>query len=129
MMGTSCLLLTAGFLVATALTRGKITAIVLLTLGFGVMDCMLPSAWSLCLDIGGRYAGAVSGAMNTAGSAGGFVCTLLFGYLVRSSGNYDIPLFLIAAMVAISAVIFSRIDPTRRINADEVLIAKEVACT
>ena len=31
------------------------------------MDCMLPVAWSVCLDIGRKYAGAVTGSMNMAG--------------------------------------------------------------
>lgn len=111
-MGSVCLLISAGFLVATAATTGKLTGVALLALGFGVMDCMLPSAWSLCLDIGGRYSGAVSGAMNTAGSAGGFVCTLLFGYLVNAFGDYNLPIFVIAAMVALAACLFWLIDPT-----------------
>ena len=66
------------------MTNGKASAIVLLSLGFGVMDCMLPSAWAICLDTGGACAGAVSGAMNMAGSAGGFVCTVaLHRYLFQ----------------------------------------------
>lgn len=128
-MGTTCLLLTAAFLLATAATTGKILGVVLLTLGFGVMDCMLPSAWSLCLDIGGRYAGAVSGAMNTAGSAGGFVCTLLFGYLVAHFGDYNLPIYLIAGMVVASALIFWRIDPTQRIEVESAPANLEVACS
>ncbi len=114
-MGTVCLLVSALFLVATASTTGKLTAVLLLALGFGVMDCMLPSAWSLCLDIGGPYSGAVSGAMNPAGSAGGVVCTVLFGYLVNAFGDYDMPIFIIATMVAIAAGLFWLIDPTKSV--------------
>jgi hypothetical protein len=40
--------------------------------------------------------------MNTAGQAGGFVCTVLFGYLVKAFGDYDVPIFVIAGMVMIS---------------------------
>lgn len=118
LMGTTCLLISAGFLVATAATTGKVSGVVLLALGFGIMDCMLPSAWSLCLDIGGRHAGAVSGAMNTAGSAGGFTCTWLFGLLVGAYGDYNMPMFLIAGMVAIAACLFWLIDPTQVIGED-----------
>jgi MFS transporter, ACS family, glucarate transporter len=127
LMGTTCLLLSAGFLVATASTTGKISGVVLLALGFGVMDCMLPSAWSLCLDIGGRYSGAVSGAMNTAGSAGGFACTWLFGYLVGAFGDYSIPMFIIAGMVSIAACLFWLVDPTRPIFDEEPTIINPVA--
>lgn len=123
LMGTTCLLVSAGFLVATASTTGKITGVVLLALGFGVMDCMLPSAWSLCLDIGGRYSGAVSGAMNTAGSAGGFACTWMFGYLVGAFGDYNVPMFIIAGMVSIAGCLFWLIDPTKPIFVEEAPVA------
>jgi ACS family glucarate transporter-like MFS transporter len=115
LMGTTCLLLSAALLAATALTTGKMTGVVLLALGFGVMDCMLPSAWSLCVDVGGRHSGAVSGAMNTAGSAGGFACTWLFGQLVGAVGDYSNPMFFIAGMVSFAACLFWLIDPTKPI--------------
>jgi predicted MFS family arabinose efflux permease len=109
-VGTLSLSLSALLLILTGLTPGKSAAIVFLSVGFGIMDCMLPVAWALCLDLGGIHAGAVAGAMNSAGQAGGFICTLLFGYLVKAYGNYDLPLFAIAGMVFVSAVLFWRID-------------------
>jgi MFS family permease len=112
-MGSVSLAATALLFLATALTTSKVSAIALLSLGFGVMDCMLPSAWAICLDVGGPYAGAVSGAMNMAGSAGGFVCAVSFGYLVHAFGHYNAPLFAIAAMVAVSAALFWQLDPTK----------------
>ena len=51
--------------------------------------------------------------MNTAGQAGGFLCTVLFGYIVHATGSYNMPLWFIAAMVLISAAIFSSIDCSR----------------
>jgi nitrate/nitrite transporter NarK len=118
LVGTVSLTISALFLVAVALTRGKMSGVVLLALGFGVMDCMLPAAWAICVDIGGRFSGAVTGAMNTAGQAGGFACTALFGYLVEKSGDYNEPIFVIAAMVLVSAFLFWKIDPTQRLVDD-----------
>jgi MFS family permease len=116
-VGKVCLFTAAMLLIATAATTSKVAAIVLLTAGFGVMDLMLPSAWAICLDIGRDYAGSVTGAMNSAGQFGGFLCTVLFGYIVDRYGNYNAPLFVIAAMLMISACLFSRIDPTRPLSA------------
>ena len=76
---------------------------------------MLPSAWAVCMDIGGGYAGAVTGFMNTAGQFGGFVCSVLYGYVVQATGSYNIPLAMVATMVLISAALFSRIDASRPI--------------
>jgi len=89
-----------------------------------LMDLMLPSAWAMCLSIGGRSSGAATGAMNTAGQAGGFLCTVLFGYIVNATGSYSLPVWLIAGMVLTSALLFSRIDCTRGLDTgSEVEIA------
>ena len=80
---------------------------------------MKPSAWALCIDLGKKYAGAVSGAMNTAGNLGGFVCATVFGYLVKATGNYNLPLFVIAGMLIISAVLFLFINPEKQILPEE----------
>jgi MFS family permease len=113
LVGSSSLAAGACLLVITALTEDRNVAVVLLTLGFGVMDLMLPSAWAICLDISGPHAGAVSGAMNTSGQFGGFLCTVLFGYMVREYDDYNLPLFVIAGMVALAAYLFTRIDASR----------------
>ncbi|MCI0626756.1 MAG: MFS transporter [Acidobacteria bacterium] len=130
LLGSVCLAVSGLLLLATALTTGKTSGVVLLALGFGVMDCMLPSAWAICLDVGQQYAGAVTGAMNTAGQAGGFVCSVLFGYLVKAYGSYHAPLFVISALVLPSAVLFSLIDPTKQlVRANEAPVAgAETAC-
>jgi MFS transporter, ACS family, glucarate transporter len=112
-VGSLSLGVAACLVAATALSTSKSSVVVLLTLGFGVMDLMLPSAWAICLDIGGRHAGAVTGAMNTAGQLGGFICTIVFGYIVGYFNDYNMPLFVIAFMLLFSAVMFSLIDPTR----------------
>lgn len=113
LVGCSSLAAGALILLATALTQNQLAATVLISLGLGVTDLMLPSAWAICLDIGGRHTGAVTGAMNTAGQLGGFLCTVLFGYIVALTGSYHLPLILISAMLAFSALLFSRIDPSR----------------
>lgn len=114
-IGSVCLAVSALFLYGTAATTGKFTGILFLGLGFGVMDAMLPSAWAICLDIGKKYAGAVTGAMNSAGQFGGFVCSVAFGYMVQSIGSYDAPIVVIATMVMASALLFWKIDPTRQL--------------
>jgi sugar phosphate permease len=50
---------------------------------------------------------------------GGFVCTLVFGYLVRSTGGYRAPLCVIAAMVMASAILFAFINPSRPVWKEE----------
>ena len=117
-LGSSCLLLSAACMVLAAFIPGKITVFVFLSLCFGIFDLMLPSAWALCIDLGKQFAGSVSGAMNTFGNLGGFCCSLMFGYLLSSTGNYNLPLYMIAIMLVLSAVLFAFIDPSKPIIKD-----------
>jgi MFS family permease len=128
-VGSASLAASAALILTTALIQTKLVALICLSLGLGVMDCMLPSAWALCLDLGKAHAGAVTGAMNSAGQFGGFVCSVLFGYLVQASGSYDAPLYVIAFMVLSSAALFTRLDPTRPlVPAPAVVTPREATC-
>jgi ACS family glucarate transporter-like MFS transporter len=112
LIGVTCLTISGLLLLAAAFTPGKVAVSALLILSFGVADGMLPCSWAICLDVGRRYSGAVSGAMNTAGQAAGYICTVLLGYLVTWFG-YDTPLLFLAPNLLVAAVLFALIDPTR----------------
>jgi ACS family glucarate transporter-like MFS transporter len=114
--GSVSLALSAVLLVAMTMTHNKMAIVILSSLGFGVADLMLPVAWAICLDIGRDYAGAVTGTMNTAGQLGGFVCSVLFGYIVQATGSYSVPVWLIAGLVMVAALLFTRIDPTKSLD-------------
>ena len=105
-----CLVVTSCLLLAMSLVRGHAAIVLLATLGFGVMDLMLPSAWAMCMSIGGEFGGTATGVMNTAGNLGGWVCTVVFGYAVAATGNYNLPLRGVAAMVVLAAGLFWRVD-------------------
>jgi hypothetical protein len=89
-MGVTCLLTASGFFFITGMTESKILTGVYLALGFCIMDMMLPGGWAVCLDVGHRNAGAISGTMNMAGNFGGILCSIMVGY-VASSFNYNMP--------------------------------------
>ena len=109
-----CLTVTSALLLGMSVVRGHAAIAVLATLGFGVMDLMLPSAWAMpSMSIGGHFGGTATGVMNTAGNLGGWFCTVFFGYVVKATGNYNLPLQAVAAMVLVAAVLFSRIDCTK----------------
>ena len=101
-------------LFGTAVVEDRLVAVALLTLGYFSMDCMLPVSWAVCVDVGRRHAGAVTGAMNTAGQFGSFLSSIAFGALVDAfGGRYDVPLVLFSAFLALSALLFLRIDASQ----------------
>jgi ACS family glucarate transporter-like MFS transporter len=106
-------------LLGATVTSNNWTAVGLLTIGLGAMDLMLPVAWSICVDAGGEHAGAISGAMNTAGQAGSLISSVAFGYWVEWYGSYDRALMPLAAMLIVSGCIFATIDPARKMIPDQ----------
>lgn len=110
------LFLSGCFMLACSQTPGKLPAIILLSLGYFSMDAMLPVAWAVCMDVGRKYGGAVSGSMNTAGQVGSFLSTTLFGYIVSwSGGSYNAPLVPFGLSLMISAYLFTRINPEEQL--------------
>jgi MFS family permease len=114
-MGCLGLLGEAVLLVSMTMTRDHTAVVVLSSAGFGVADLMLPTAWAVCLDIGGTRAGVVSAVMNTAGQLGGFVCSVLFGYMVEATHNYQQPVWIVSGCVLAAALLFTRIDATKKL--------------
>jgi MFS family permease len=114
-VGTTGLAVAGLMLLGTALTPNKLMAVAFLTLGYGAMDCMLPVSWAICLDVGRKYAGAVTGAMNMAGQIGSFLSSVAFGYLVEYLASYNKPLIPMAIMLFVSAAIYTRIDPREQL--------------
>lgn len=117
-IGATCLAISGLCLFGVYFTTAKLPAAVLIVLSFGIADGMLPCSWAICLDVGKRYSGAVSGAMNTAGQAAGYICTVLLGYLVTDYG-YNTPLLFLAPNLLIAAVLFAFINPNRPLLAEE----------
>lgn len=111
-----CLLAAATLFVVLGMVHGTVLVVATFTLCFGVMDLMLPAAWAMCLNLGGSCGGTATAVMNTAGNLGGLLCTVVFGYAIRATGNYNLPLFGIATVVLISAALFSRVDCTRGLH-------------
>jgi ACS family glucarate transporter-like MFS transporter len=112
-IGTTGLAGGAVLLFAAAITDHKIAAALFLALAYFSMDCFMPVAWASTIDLGRRSAGAVSGAMNMAGQLGSFLSNLAYGYLVSGfHGEYNRTLIPLAAMTAVAAVVFSRLDPS-----------------
>jgi MFS transporter, ACS family, glucarate transporter len=119
-IGITGLIAAAVFTVAAMLTQARIPALIFLALSYAGSDFMLPTAWAVCLDVGKKYAGAVTGTMNMAGQVGSFISSVLFGYLVEYSGSYDFPLIPMTAMLVISALLWLKIDPTQELIPEQM---------
>ena len=74
-------------------------------------DFVMPAAWAGCMDIGGRYAGTVSGAMNMFGSIAGALSPLVVGYLLSwTSQNWTLTFYVSAAIYSLGAICWLFLD-------------------
>jgi ACS family glucarate transporter-like MFS transporter len=73
-------------------------------------------AWAVCLEIGGRHAGVVSGAMNTFGNLGGALSPVVIGFGLERWGGWTASLASIAVCYVLAALCWLCIDPTRPIR-------------
>ncbi len=84
-------------------------------------DLTMPGSWASCMDIGGKYAGTVSGSMNMMGNFGGLVGPTVVGYLLSVTATTNaagtvvknwLPVFAIASAVYfLGALFWLFIDP------------------
>jgi MFS family permease len=81
-------------------------------------DFVMPNAWASCMDVGGRYAGTVAGAMNMLGGIAGASSTLVVGYILSwTSNNWTVTLYVSAAIYLVGAFCWFFIDPETRMEA------------
>jgi ACS family glucarate transporter-like MFS transporter len=78
-------------------------------------EITISPSWSFCIDLGGRNAGAVSGAMNTAGNFGSFVSANAFPWLQSAFGTAGPYFLLVCVMNVLSAAAWTRMtQPSER---------------
>jgi len=75
-------------------------------------DAMLGPAWASCADIGERYAGTLSGAMNMTGAFAGAAGMTLAGWWL-GTGQYYLLFTVFAGSYALAALCWFAVDVTR----------------
>ena len=107
-------------LTLTIFVAGKYYLLVLLGLGYcGITFAQAP-CWAVCMDVGVRFTGVVSGARNTASQLGATISSIVFGYMVRSTGSYNIALIPVVGMIAICGMFCLSIDATEQLFPESV---------
>jgi sugar phosphate permease len=81
LIGISGYLLAGLCVLAAGFTTTVWQAETLLCLGFLVNDLTVPIIWAVCSDVGGRFAGTLSGLMNMIGGIGAILSPLLLPYV------------------------------------------------
>ncbi len=80
-------------------------------------DLVMPPAWNTCMDVGGKFAGTLSGSMNMMGNFAGGVAPVVIGYVLKQTGNdFTITVYISATAYFIGALCWLGIDSTKALD-------------
>jgi MFS family permease len=89
------------FLIATTFATNAFLAVLTISMASFCNDLAMPPSWAATMDMGGKYAGTLSGAMNSWGNLGGALAPIVIGYvLVASNSNWNLTFYISAAVYA-----------------------------
>lgn len=98
--------------------QNRTATAVALALAYCCQAATASAAWSVCLDVGRRYAGVVTGFMNTIGNLGGALSPLVVGYAVKELGSWTLPFYAMAGVFGFGILMWLLVDPRRAIFAE-----------
>ena len=103
-------------IVAAALAQDPRTSAYCLAAAAGLAALGVAPGWSVCLAIGGRHAGVVSGAMNTFGNLGGVMSPIVVGWCLTLWGSWEAPLYTVAGFYVFAALCWLGVDPSESLD-------------
>lgn len=112
MAGFAC---AAIFALFAAVTPSKLATLFLLCMSYSGICFTQPMIFPTCIEVAKKYPGSMTGAQNTTNQVGSFLSGVLFGYIAKISGSYDRPLFLLAFVLALGALLWLKINPEREL--------------
>lgn len=94
------------------------TVVLMMAISAFFNDWAVPTCWAACMDVGGEYAGTISGMMNTAANISGFIAATLTGFILHwTGGNWHLFILVMAGMYIPAAVSWMLLDPVTRFDA------------
>ncbi len=107
----------AGFLLVSLQISNPVLAIFFNALASFSNDLLMPSAWATCMDIGGRYAGTVSGCMNMMGNlAAALYAKIASNVLASTHNDWKLLFYGGAIFYVVAALSWAFIDPSERLD-------------
>jgi MFS transporter, ACS family, glucarate transporter len=110
----------AGLLLLSPRIADPVWAMVAMGMASFSLDLALPVCWRTAMDVGGKYAGTVSGSMNMAGQIGGAVGPIVVGYILQyMNHNWTLTFMLSAAIYVLGGLCWIWIDPVTPVDQAE----------
>lgn len=114
----------SGFLTFSTVVDDALQAMIVIGVASFFNDLVMPHAWAAAMDVGGKHAGTLSGAMNMWGNIGGALSPLAIGYMLSWTNNNWNLTFYVSAAIYLTGIIFwllldpvTPLEPERKIEA------------
>ncbi len=104
------------FMLPVVGVKEPLTAVALLSASFFFLELTNAVLWSLPMDIAGAYAGTAGGMMNTGFGVAGMISPIVFGFLIQTTGSYQVPFAVSAMLLGVGIVGSLFIDPTNKLG-------------
>jgi len=116
----------AGFLLVCIQMKDPLYGMLAMGMASFCNDLVMPCAWGSCMDIGGKYAGTLSGSMNMMGNMAGFVAPQVGGIILDATrgaafphGDYNMFIYTMVGAYFLGAFCWPFIDPTKPLEVAE----------
>ena len=104
--------LASAFLLLSTRLGNPVAAMLAMGCASFANDLSMPGSWGACMDVGGRFAGTLSGAMNMMGNFGSAVSPIAIGFILAASdGNWNLTFYASAAVYFLGGVCWLFLDP------------------
>jgi MFS family permease len=102
----------SAFLVLSTQVNDALMAVLAIGMASFCNDLVMPGAWAAAMDIGGKHAGSLSGAMNMCGNFGGALCPVAIGYILKwTHQDWNLTFYVSAAVYLLGIVCWRFLDP------------------
>lgn len=102
----------AGMLLLSTWLKNPLYSVLAIGMASFCNDLAMPGGWGACMDVGGRYAGSLSGSMNMMGNAGGALAPMIVPMvLAATNNNWNANFWMFAAVYVVGAICWLFIDP------------------
>jgi sugar phosphate permease len=109
----------AGLMFAHTQIADPLIGMLVMGLASFANDIIMPCSWGACMDVGGKYAGTLSGSMNMMGNLAGGLAPFVFGVVLDMARTGAAPAFadavpnfyIMAAIYVEAALSWLLIDP------------------
>lgn len=104
-------------LITATQLANPVAAVVMIGITSFFGDFAMPHSWAAAMDLGGKYSGTLSGAMNSWGNIGGAISPMVIGYALKwTHNNWNLTFYIAAAVYAVAIVCWAFLDSTQPID-------------